>query len=192
LFGMNQIVTIRLVALWPAAIGLLLACSPPTESTAQASRGKQAPSEQVIVGRASVIDGDTLEIHGNRIRLQAIDAPEARQTCEQGGKRWPCGRRAALALADLIGTRPVECRSREKDRWQRVVAVCRVSGTDINGWMVEHGWALAFRRYGKDYVGQEGEAREERRGVWAGTFVPPWEHRRGRKSEVSAERFAGS
>ena len=39
---------------------------------------KSAPSVQ---GTASVIDGDTIEIHGQRIRLDAIDAPESSQLC---------------------------------------------------------------------------------------------------------------
>jgi endonuclease YncB( thermonuclease family) len=34
-----------------------------------------------LTGQASVIDGDTLEIHGSRIRLWGIDAPEAGQFC---------------------------------------------------------------------------------------------------------------
>jgi endonuclease YncB( thermonuclease family) len=34
-----------------------------------------------LTGRASVTDGDTIEIHGERIRILDIDAPESRQTC---------------------------------------------------------------------------------------------------------------
>ena len=37
-----------------------------------------AAHAEVIAGRASVIDGDTLEIHGERIRILDIDAPESR------------------------------------------------------------------------------------------------------------------
>ena len=113
--------------------------------------GPVQAAEQVAAGRVSVVDGDTLELHGQRIRLAAIDAPEARQSCFSGGKPWPCGRRAAFALAELVGTRTVTCRWRSRDRYRRAVATCAVGGTDLGGWLVEQGWALAFRRYGLDY-----------------------------------------
>jgi endonuclease YncB( thermonuclease family) len=35
-----------------------------------------------LSGQASIIDGDTLEIHGTRIRLWGIDAPESSQLCQ--------------------------------------------------------------------------------------------------------------
>jgi endonuclease YncB( thermonuclease family) len=132
-----------------------------------------------IVGRATVIDGDTLEIRGQRVRLEGIDAPEARQSCDQDGKRWPCGRRAAMVLARLIGSATVTCQPHGADRWQRVLATCRVGTTDLSAWMVRQGWALAFRRYSKAHVTVEAEARAFKRGIWAGTFVPPWRYRAG-------------
>lgn len=188
---MNKNLRLTSVVLSLGVMALAMSCSPSPDEPARAAR-KPPRQELVIAGRASVIDGDTLEIHGRRIRLQAIDAPEARQSCRRGDETWPCGRQAAFALADRIGTKPVECRARETDRWGRAVAVCRAGGAELNGWLVEQGWALAYRAYGKDYVGQEEAARAHRRGVWAGSFVPPWEHRRGRKGEVSAESFAGA
>jgi endonuclease YncB( thermonuclease family) len=152
----------------------------------------QAAAERTAVGRVSVVDGDTLELHGLRIRLGAIDAPEARQTCRLAGVVWPCGRQAAFALADLVGARPVSCQWRRLDRYGRPVARCHVGGTDLAAWMVEHGWALAFRRYGVDYIPHERRARAARLGIWSGEFVPPWAWRAGNGGEVSAESYLGS
>ncbi len=55
-----------------------------------------------IIGTASVTDGDTIKIHGERIRLHGIDAPESRQLCTLNGKPWMCGKEAA----PLSGTDP--------------------------------------------------------------------------------------
>ena len=166
---------------WLVALCVLAATAVPTQA-----------AEQMAVGRVSVIDGDTLELHGERIRLAAIDAPEARQSCAVDGKPWPCGRRAAFALADFVGARNVTCRWRSRDRYRRPVATCEVGGTDLGGWLVEQGWALAFRRYGLVYVAQEDAARDARRGLWAGRFVPPWALRRGNRDTVSAESYLGA
>jgi endonuclease YncB( thermonuclease family) len=132
-----------------------------------------------------VIDGDTLEIHGQRIRLHGIDAPEGAQPCYRNGESWPCARRAAFALADRIGNRAVSCEPRDRDRYGRIVAVCLAGGENLNAWMVRQGWALAYRRYSEDYVADEGAARRERAGMWSGTFTPPWEWRRGERPAPS-------
>ena len=135
-----------------------------------------------MLGRASVIDGDTIEVHGERIRLTGIDAPESSQNCtDASGRLWPCGRRAAFALADLVGAAPVECEQIDRDRYGRMVAICvREDGTDLSRWMVREGYAIAFRRYSTAYVAEESEARQARKGVWAGEFQDPSEYRRRR------------
>ena len=134
-----------------------------------------------LAGVASVIDGDTIEIHGQRIRFHGIDAPESAQLCKDAqGKDYRCGQRAALALSDRIGRRPVTCEQRDVDRYKRVVAVCRAGPEDLNGWLVLEGWAMAYRQYSADYAAHEGEARSAGRGIWSGEFTPPWEWRKKR------------
>ena len=78
-----------------------------------------------IVGVASVIDGDTIEIHGQRIRLFGIDAPESAScVCDRPGSRGVAASRRSFALADRIGHHVVSCQPRDLDRYGRVVAVC--------------------------------------------------------------------
>lgn len=125
-----------------------------------------------------MVDGDTIEIHGYKIRLHRVDAPESRQTCNGArGKPWRCGQKAALALADKIGRRTVKCELRDQNRWRCVVAVCRVADIDLNGWLVSEGLAVAFRRYVLDYVPEEDAVRGAQRGMCSGTFVMPAEWR---------------
>jgi endonuclease YncB( thermonuclease family) len=136
-------------------------------------------SAETIAGTASVIDGDTIEIHGTRIRLHAIDAIESRQRCFlPGGKAWNCGRDAATALANKIDRAPIACVVRDVDRYGRLVAVCQKGSEDLNAWLVASGWAVAYRRYGRDYIRQEDAARKAHRGIWASDFMMPWDWRR--------------
>jgi endonuclease YncB( thermonuclease family) len=138
---------------------------------------------QTITGVASVTDGDSLEIRGIRIRLHGIDAPESRQLCTRpSGETWRCGQQAALALSDRIGRRSVSCESLDTDRYGRTIAVCLQDGVDLNAWMVREGWAAAYRQYSRDYVLAEADARRAGRNIWSGTFVMPWDWRRGARS----------
>lgn len=146
---------------------LLVACA----ATAQAEQ---------IAGQATVIDADTIEIHGERIRLNGIDAPESRQDCERAdGTSYRCGKDAAFSLAEFIARGTVFCERRGVDRYKRTIAICQVRGDDIGAWLVRTGHALAFRRYSTDYVPEEAAAQEAKSGMWQGRFVPPWDWRRG-------------
>jgi endonuclease YncB( thermonuclease family) len=141
-----------------------------------------APARADIQGVASVVDGDTLEIHGKRIRLFGIDAPESAQECiAETSRKWRCGQRAALVLSEKIARSTVSCVEKDRDKYQRIVAICSMRGEDLNGWMVAHGWALAYSRFSKAYVPLQEKAQAHKVGIWASRFVEPADWRRGRR-----------
>jgi len=121
-----------------------------------------------VAGKPRIIDGDTIELSGQKIRLHGIDAPEAKQTCTREGKEWRCGQEATWALARIIEEHWVTCKPKDRDRYGRIVAVCHMAEgqIDINGLMVEQGWALAYRKYSEDYV--ERRLRRRLRGLGYG------------------------
>ena len=109
-------------------------------------------SGKTIFGKAKVIDGDTIHIYKNKIRLHAIDAPETNQTCNKNNKVWNCGIESTKFLKKLIGKNKIECITTGKDQYNRFIGICYKNNLDLNSEMVLNGWAIAYRYYSKDYV----------------------------------------
>jgi endonuclease YncB( thermonuclease family) len=147
--------------------------------------GLSSQDAGALRGRVRLQDGDSFTMGSTRIRLFGIDAFEGDQDCPRaGGGIFPCGVSGKMALDRLIRGREVTCSRRDVDRYDRIVATCRVGEVDLARRMVEDGWALAYRRYSRDYVAAEEAARKAGRGVWAAPgFVEPWEFR-ARKREA--------
>ncbi|MEL7542631.1 MAG: thermonuclease family protein [Pseudomonadota bacterium] len=122
-----------------------------------------------VAGDARVVDGDSLVIAREDVRLEGIDAPELEQVCLRGGKDWQCGRDVRRQLARKIGSSPVTCDVSQRDVYDRLLGVCRVGKTELNAWMVAQGHAVAYG----DYAMEERRARKEKRGLWASEFEMP-------------------
>jgi endonuclease YncB( thermonuclease family) len=137
------------------------------------------PEVQKIVGKPRVVDGDTVNIRANQIRLEGIDAPETEQVCTGvKGDIWQCGRTATLYLSSLVEGEDVSCEKSGEDQYGRTLATCVLSdGTNLNAKMVRDGFALAFIRYSTRYLKDEREAKNAKRGLWAGKFDAPWDWR---------------
>lgn len=136
-------------------------------------------TQSAILGRARVIDGDTIDVAGARIRLEGIDAPEIEQSCaDPTGTRWSCGRAAARELRTHLAGQSLRCETSGVDGYRRLLATCALpDGSEVNAWLVRKGWALAYGFSGV-YRAEEAEAQAARRGIWSGNFLPPWEWRR--------------
>jgi endonuclease YncB( thermonuclease family) len=140
-----------------------------------------------VTGAARVIDGDTIVVGVERVRLFGIDAPETAQTCvDAQGRRWGCGDSAANRLRQLISTREVKCEQRGRDDYGRLLGLCWANGREVNAALVREGMAWAFVKYASDYAGIEQEARRAKRGVFAANNVPPWDFRAAKWRSGSA------
>jgi endonuclease YncB( thermonuclease family) len=142
-------------------------------------------ADELLSGSARVADGDTIEINAQRIRLEGIDAPETDQVClDAKGQSWTCGITARDRLSSQIAGRIISCTARGEDRYGRMLAICLVGGENLNAFMVREGLALDYAKYSGEYTGEEDTAREQRRGMWAGAFIAPWDWRHRDRNTV--------
>lgn len=157
--GIGVILAFAVLALWPVSHRTL--------------------TPKILVGAPRVIDGDTLALGDQRIRLAGIDAPERAQSCALAdGRDWRCGAEATSALVRFLAGRPIACEARGHDPYDRVVALCRADGSDLGAWMVRSGWAVADHGTAFGYTEAENNARFLRLGLWAGPFERPADWRR--------------
>jgi len=132
-----------------------------------------------LMGQASVIDGDTIEIHGTRIRLWGIDAPESTQLCRgEDSLQYRCGAKSANDLDAFIARRSVNCTPMNLDQYGRTVATCSVGDADLGAWLVHNGLALDWPRFSRRrYEADQRDAERAGRGIWSGSYVEPWLYR---------------
>jgi endonuclease YncB( thermonuclease family) len=167
-----------------AAVGTIALDDPGQPAATQPTTPGTASSTPAAVSpTVRVIDGDTFDLGGQRIRLWGIDAPEARQQCHgRDGQTYNCGQDATAVLRELLRGRRTECDKRDHDRYQRTVAVCRTEAGEVNAVMVRRGWAVDYVQYsGGRYQAEETAAKAERLGIWSGRFELPSQWRAERR-----------
>lgn len=134
-----------------------------------------------ISGSIVVVDGDTIDVSGVRVRLFGIDAPESDQTCEtEQGAQWSCGAWVNQEVAKRYQGEQTTCNVLETDRYGRAVARCWVQGEDLAQTLVRDGMAFAYRRYSMDYDLDEKRAAVQDRGLHASRVQAPSQYRQTR------------
>jgi len=136
-----------------------------------------APAWSAPNGTIRVIDADTMDVGGTRVRLFGIDAPEMGQPCTADGRQWDCGAWARDAVANRFEGAFARCTTRDTDRYGRTVAQCAVDGQDMGRMIVYSGFASAYRQYSTTYDLDEKAAAVAARGLWAVEIQLPSDYR---------------
>ncbi|MCB1333470.1 MAG: thermonuclease family protein [Roseivivax sp.] len=150
-----------------------------------------AATADPLIGPIRVIDGDTLDVGGVRVRLFGIDAPELDQRCgTASAPMWACGAWAAAEVRARYQGRAATCAQIETDRYGRTVARCTVDGQDMGRALVRDGLAFAFRRYSMDYDLDEKIAAVQGRGLHGAGVQPPDAFRATARAAAAAASLA--
>lgn len=139
-----------------------------------------AHSEEIIKGKAKVINSDYIKINEQVIILYGIEAMERKQVCYIDNKLWPCYDITVRFLESLVDLGETSCNIVKRTRLGRVYGICYVNSINIelNRELVEKGYALARRKQTKDYIKYEKNAKKNKLGIWQSQFIEPWNWRK--------------
>lgn len=158
---------------------------------------KPARGEELSCQFIALPDADTIYCHTaserRDIRILGIDAPEIKQTCSRAtGEHYNCGMVAKHALENFIVGKRVTCTTYKKDIWgRRDLGTCYADGADIGAYLLQEGHAivLMYNKFEKQLLGHyhklEADAKEKRKGIYAGTFQTPKEYRKSQRKQGS-------
>ena len=136
-------------------------------------------NSEVRANNLRIIDGDTIELNGERIRFSGIDTPEPKQICTLDNIEIFCGNLATVVLKEKIGNEIVTCeREKELDKYNRILAECFVKEQSLSSYMVKNGYAFAYRYFSDKFIEDENYAKQNLLGLWAMQFEYPWDFRK--------------
>lgn len=127
-----------------------------------------------LAGFGEAIDGDSLKVAGQEVRLKGVDAPEITQMCKNKvGREYACGVEAKKWLRGQLQRGAVICQIEGKDRYGRLLGVCRRGELALNAAIVREGIAVDYG----DYPLEQAQAQRQQAGLWSGKFMLPSEYR---------------
>ena len=129
-------------------------------------------------GNVTVTDGDTIRMGEERIRFSGIDAPELKQMCTYQSIEFQCGEFSKTLLIQKIANQEVTCIREGKDQYGRTLAECFVGEESLSSYLVQEGYAFAYRQYSKQFIQDEEYAQSRQNGMWAMEFEFPWDFRK--------------
>ena len=132
----------------------------------------------VHADKLTVTDGDTIRIGEERIRFSGIDAPELKQTCVYQEIEFKCGEFSKNLLIKKIANQKVSCIRESKDQYGRTLAECFVGKDSLSSYLVQEGYAFAYRKYSDKFIADEEYAQSKGNGMWSMEFLFPWDFKK--------------
>ena len=125
-------------------------------------------------GDVYVVDGDSLKLAEQNVRLAHIDAPEYYQTCKRADKStYNCGIKAREKLESLLKLGKLSCKTVGRDIYNRDMCVCFAGGTKFNLDMVRSGWGVVYKSGDAAYLEAQADAKRAKLGIWQGKYMKP-------------------
>ena len=156
------------------------------------SNAKVVQNPTILKGyqAVKVSDGDTMNVqkveNGKftgeviKIRMFGIDAPE---------KTQDYGNESKQALEKLVSGKTLEIEERNRDRYDRTVAVVYADGKNVNEEMVKAGNAWWYQEYDKNdtrmKVYQENAKKNKLGLLGKRGYIEPWNYRREKKAAAT-------
>ena len=150
----------------------------------KANQNNNLSFDKELTGIARAVDGDSIFVDKNEIRLFGIDAPEYKQTCFNAqNQEYFCGKISSKFLKNLINGKKVSCFYAEKDIYNRFLAKCFLDKISINDEILKNGMAVIynFNTASNEIKEIENEAKQNKLGIWQGTFELPKQYRKRNK-----------
>ena len=133
--------------------------------------------EEIIKGKAKVVNSDYIKIDKQTIILFGVEAMERPQKCYINNELWPCWESGVRKLEEIVDLGETICFVKGKAKMNRVFAICETQNIELNKELIRSGLALARIKQSDLYIDDQRYAKENKLGIWRGKFIEPWKWR---------------
>jgi endonuclease YncB( thermonuclease family) len=108
-----------------------------------------ALAEPLDRARIEIVDGDTIRVDGEKVRLVGFDAPETGDDTARCDEERAWGERAKARLEELLESGEIDIRYRKhRDRYRRLLARLSVNGENVGATLIRERLAVKYRGSG--------------------------------------------
>lgn len=103
-----------------------------------------APSTATALSGVRVIDGDTIDVAGERVRILNIDTPERGERARCDDERYRAEQASRALRAKVQSARDLRLERDGLDRYGRTLALVYLDGEDVGEEMIDEEYAVRW------------------------------------------------